>query len=118
MNFLLRSTNSTASNLASISEDKETLSTPLPAKTLEGLIAEDPFPLLSDDANKDNNGGVLGTFTAGPIAMNQASIRGHVDVSEDDGWITIPCSMFPIFSHINYLCRMHALSSKKVYLFP
>ncbi|CAA6656296.1 unnamed protein product [Spirodela intermedia] len=84
MNFLLRSTNSTASNLTSISEDKETLSTSLPGKTLEGLIAEDPFPSL-----------ILSTFTAGPIAMNQASIKGHVDVSEDDGWITIPYKELP-----------------------
>ena len=93
MNFLLRNPSSSVSSLPPVPEDKQTPPRPPPAKTLEGLIAEDPFPFFREDVREDNHEGHQQTFTEGPAAMDQASIRSHIDVSEENGWILVPRSM-------------------------
>lgn len=50
-------------------------------RLLEDLVAEDPFPLASLVHNDD------GTQNAGPPVVDK-----HIDVSEQQGWITIPRS--------------------------
>lgn len=69
--------------------------------TLEGLIAKDDFPLRSiGEDNEDDTNGIgsedekvlgLGTKSDVPIVEN------YTDVSEDEGWITIPQSIFSLF---------------------
>ena len=61
--------------------------------TLEGLIAEDPFPEYPTVENHDGEtDGFLGE-NAGLASDKYASVPdNHTDVSEEDGWITIPYS--------------------------
>ncbi|XWS34040.1 hypothetical protein CRYUN_Cryun21dG0005300 [Craigia yunnanensis] len=62
--------------------------------TLEGLIAEDPFPEYPTVENHDREtNGFLGE-NAGLASDKYASVPdNHTDVSEEDGWITIPYMM-------------------------
>ncbi|MQL71630.1 hypothetical protein Taro_003955 [Colocasia esculenta] len=97
MNFLLRSATSVVQDAPAFSEDhpKGMQSISGPVKTLEGLIAEDPFPSSGDDGDKDHDRSVLSTLTVDPTAENNPSIGSHSDVSEDEGWITIPYKELP-----------------------
>ncbi|KAK1309562.1 hypothetical protein QJS10_CPA09g00433 [Acorus calamus] len=66
-----------------------------PATTLQGLIADDPYPVpsLVEDGNRENDGGGAVTGDApGLSAKNQMPVRNHTDVPEDEGLIIIPCS--------------------------
>ncbi|KAA8529469.1 hypothetical protein F0562_033732 [Nyssa sinensis] len=69
------------------------------ATTLEGFIAEDPFPQNSSAEDHDRetngvggkNGGVLG-----PSLKNGSPIvQNHIEVTEDQGFITIPYKELP-----------------------
>ncbi|OMO90287.1 hypothetical protein CCACVL1_07423 [Corchorus capsularis] len=66
------------------------------ATTLEGLIAEDPFP---EYPTVENHGGEINGFegeNAGVASDKDASFpQSHTDVSEEDGWITIPNKDLP-----------------------
>ncbi|KAF8040538.1 hypothetical protein BT93_B2692 [Corymbia citriodora subsp. variegata] len=60
--------------------------------TLEGLIAEDSFPPI--DSTEDSGGEAAkyeDVAIVGSDTSSDASLLGkHLDVSEEDGWITIP----------------------------
>lgn len=100
MNFLLRSTTHVSSDLPTIPEveiRKDERSMHKRAITLEGLIAEDPFPKSSsEDGDKEND--VIGDANGVPVNSNSESevpMGNHSDVAEDEGWITIPQSELP-----------------------
>ena len=101
MNYILRATQiqPVAPELPSVDEvePQEPLQ-PIskPVTTLEGLIAEDPYPNhpTNDDIEKDNEGSVDASAVAANSGLkNHVSIGNHFDVTEDEGWIMIPCGM-------------------------
>ena len=103
MNFLLRSTHHVAPDLPTVPEDephKDGQHTMLKsATTLEGLIAEDPFPKSSGE--EDGGGGdsdATGDASAAPADLNLEKqlpmANNHSDVAEDEGWITIPQGIY------------------------
>lgn len=65
------------------------------ATTLEGLVSEDPFPVTpsSSDGDRERSGrfgrGSGGGSNAKSISTTSES---HTDVTEDEGWVTIPYS--------------------------
>ncbi|KAJ9554264.1 hypothetical protein OSB04_018309 [Centaurea solstitialis] len=67
--------------------------------TLEDLVADDPFPLASlvdsFDGRSEGTGSENGAF-GGLSAKNGAPVVDkHIDVGEEEGWITIPCKELP-----------------------
>lgn len=102
MNFLLRSAQSAAADQPSVHDfSTDTHHMSKPSATLEGLIAEDPYPQYSaaedGDGEVDEVGGENGSI-AGPSTKNDAPIvENHSDVNEEEGWITIPYSTSPPF---------------------
>lgn len=94
MNFLLRPTQPVAPELPSFPEaglPKDI--TRRPTTTLEGLIAEDPLPGTAAGEDGDNNGDV-GVGTVGSTPKDQFHVGNHhTDVTDDEGWITIPYSL-------------------------
>lgn len=103
MNFLLRSTTTqhVAQEQVSVHQQESPADTsfvPKPASTLEGLIAEDPFPLYASSDDRDGESDGVGAETggiAGSSARNDTSfVENHTDVAEEEGWITIPYSTF------------------------
>jgi hypothetical protein len=70
------------------------------AKTLEGLIADDPYRVSAsaEDGGAANNGAVeiagdaaaSSPAAASSDSKSSAPAGKHSDVSEDEGWITIP----------------------------
>lgn len=98
MNFLLRPAQSAAAEEPSAHESPADLNYKTkPAATLEGLIAEDPYPQYSTVV--DRNGGSVGVegefgSVGGQSAESESSsVVKHSDVSEEEGCITIPCGM-------------------------
>lgn len=98
MNFLMRSTPSVTAEQASVPEPPaETYHVPKPASSLESLIAEDPYPRHSRVEEHDGaNDGFVGE-NAGIVVpdsnKDSSTMAKHTDVSEEEGWITIPYSM-------------------------
>lgn len=93
MNFLnLRSNSQTASSEQQKQKSDQENQTK-PSTTLEGLIDEDPFPPTpsSNNAGRDLNSKFGAAFST---TSNVSGLENHVDVTEDQGWITIPYSMF------------------------
>lgn len=94
MNFLnLRSNSQTASS----EQQKQKSDEENQAKTtttLEGLIDEDPFPPTpsSNNAGRDFNSKFGAAFSA---TSNVSGLENHVDVTEEQGWITIPHKELP-----------------------
>lgn len=97
MNFLLRSTQPAPPELPTVNENNTEANTlSKPVTSLEGLVADDPFPRY--EASEDN-GEVNGVESSDAIITGPSStadipiVDKHSDVSEEEGWITIPCSM-------------------------
>lgn len=95
MNFLmLRSNNSQPSVKETQVEANYVTKT---ASTLEGLIAEDPFPESTSSETRisgnDEFGNENGTEAVSSGKNNQ--VDSHIDVTEDDGSIVIPCKEVP-----------------------
>ncbi|KAI0498917.1 hypothetical protein KFK09_019815 [Dendrobium nobile] len=91
--FLLRNANAVAPYLPTILENdlmKDAKAAPKAATTLEGLIAEDPFPSEDLDEDSDASGGA-----AGSASQDYIQFGNHSDVAEDEGWITIPKGKIP-----------------------
>lgn len=65
-----------------------------PSATLEGLIAEDPFIQSPTAEGHSGEALVIGdeNGTAGGVSTKNYSfvVENHSDVSEEEGWITIP----------------------------
>lgn len=96
MNFLLRTAHTPTPDLPTVPEQSADMhSSSKPATTLEGLIAEDPFPESSTngDGDADNTGGsFVNGSGAAPSSNNHGSIGIHLDVAGEEGFITIPYS--------------------------
>ncbi|XVE53295.1 hypothetical protein DITRI_Ditri02bG0192800 [Diplodiscus trichospermus] len=64
--------------------------------TLEGLIAEESFPDYPAAENHDGETNGFVGETSGVASVKNAYVpKSHTDVSEEDGWITIPCKDLP-----------------------
>ncbi|XP_028551048.1 uncharacterized protein LOC110105455 isoform X4 [Dendrobium catenatum] len=87
--FLLRNANAVAPYLPTILEN-DLMKDAKAATTLEGLIAEDPFPSEDLDEDSDASGGA-----AGSASQDYIQFGNHSDVAEDEGWITIPKGKIP-----------------------
>ncbi|XP_068638913.1 uncharacterized protein [Aristolochia californica] len=88
--------------------------------TSEGLIAEDPFTKSSKteggDVKKDPSE-ALSNDPNTPMAKNSVPIKHHSDVTEDEGWITIPYRKLPEdWSEAADLLSLHALD--RSFIFP
>lgn len=103
MNFLgLRSNQTAASEQPPAQEiPVETNHDSKLATTLEGLIAEDPFPETTSEAR--NGDSENGTFMGSGVKDNSPIDGNHLDVTDDEGWIAIPYSM-PLFLIIYLGC--------------
>lgn len=108
MNFLLRSTHTVPQERPSIQETPPPAAyyAPKPAVTLEGLISEDPFPQYSvvdddNDEEDDASAGENGSIAGHREKSGRAGVVKHSDVSEEEGWITIPCSAFLSYQLVN-----------------
>ncbi|KAF3431408.1 hypothetical protein FNV43_RR26139 [Rhamnella rubrinervis] len=100
MNFLIRSTHHVAAEQPSFPETPaETHHMSKPTPTLEGLIAEDPFPQFStieeQDGETDGVGGENGNAACTGEIKESSTLAKHSDVSEEEGWITIPYKKLP-----------------------
>lgn len=91
MNFLLlRSNQHVTSEPPPVPEEvAESTYSSKSASTLEGFIAEDPFPDYPNVENLDGE-------TNGLLGENASVPENYTDVSEEDGWITIPYSKFTL----------------------
>ncbi|XP_048318479.2 uncharacterized protein LOC107428854 [Ziziphus jujuba] len=122
MNFLLRSTHHVAAEQPSLQEaPAETPQTSKPAVTLEGLIAEDPYPQFStvEERDEETDGIVAENGSiAGAEAKNESSVVAkHSDVSEEEGWITIPYKKLP--GNWNDVADINSLRSlDRPFVFP
>lgn len=73
--------------------------------TLEGLIAEDHSNVVdyTTEINRDSftsdNSGKLSSASSKDFSP---LVDKHVDVTEDEGWITIPCSTFTLFCRFRF----------------
>ncbi|KAM0944118.1 hypothetical protein DsansV1_C12g0116101 [Dioscorea sansibarensis] len=125
MNYILRATQiqPVAPELPSVDEveHQEPLQ-PIskPVTTLEGLIAEDPYPNhpTNDDIEKDNEGSVDASAVAANSGLkNHISIGNHFDVTEDEGWIMIPCEKLPDdWCNVSSIHELHSLD--RSFIFP
>ncbi|KAH6756354.1 heat-inducible transcription repressor [Perilla frutescens var. hirtella] len=95
MNFLmLRSNNSQPS----VNETQvETNYAAKPAGTLEGLIAEDPFPESTSSETRYSESDDFGNENGMPAVPSGKNnqVDSHIDVTEDNGLIVIPCREVP-----------------------
>ncbi|XP_044494589.1 uncharacterized protein LOC123217566 isoform X3 [Mangifera indica] len=100
MNFLLRSASSTQHAVPEQESPAATSFLPKPRTTLENLIAEDTYPRYSTADDRDGgtesfeiqNGGSIEGFSEN---NDSRAVENHTDVSEEEGWITIPCKELP-----------------------
>ncbi|CAL9072908.1 unnamed protein product, partial [Musa acuminata var. zebrina] len=101
MNFLIRTAQPVVPEVSTVVEpehQKAVRPIPKPAATLEGLIAEETFSnhSIGNDALTDSEQvGFVGSSAPGSTSKNQFPVGNHTDVSDDDGWITIPYKELP-----------------------
>lgn len=100
MNFLLRSNQTAVPELPPVQEfQAEAKHMSKPASTLEGLIAEDPFPVNTSASDPDGRNDGVGSENSSFGGLNQKNetpmMENHIDVSEEEGWVTIPCKELP-----------------------
>lgn len=101
MNFLIRTAQPVVPEVSTVVEpehQKAVRPIPKPAATLEGLIAEETFSnhSIGNDALTDSEQvGFVGSSAPGSSSKNQFPVGNHTDVSDDDGWITIPYKELP-----------------------
>ena len=96
MNFLMRSTSHVYSDREkppSSSTAATTTPTTTPhadgASSLESLMSDDPYAQVEHfDGEFEGENGAQSSRNDAPV------LAKHVDVSEDEGWITIPYSMY------------------------
>ncbi|KAK7362173.1 hypothetical protein VNO77_04277 [Canavalia gladiata] len=128
MNFLIRSTTHVYSEREKPPSTTTTTTTPTPttpeprtadaASSLESLLEEDPFMHYSTvehfDGDVDGeNGGVASLNSKNDVP----SLAKHLDVSEQEGWVTIPYKELP--ENWNHSSDMQSLRSlDRSFLFP
>ncbi|KAK4785503.1 hypothetical protein SAY86_002192 [Trapa natans] len=118
MNFLLRSTHPAPSGLPPINKNNAH-SSPLlrPVSSLENLVADDPFPQYGDPGEAGSLGRADGLFMGQNSTADVLFLDKHSDVSEEEGWITIPCKKLPF--DWNYAPDIHSLRSlDRSFVFP
>lgn len=95
MNFLMRSNQTAASEHSPAREvQSETNHAAKPSTTLEGLIAEEPFT-ESEKYVGDEFGNVDENLADSNEKTNSQFVAKHIDVKDDEGWITIPKDKLP-----------------------
>ncbi|KAE8682986.1 protein TWIN LOV 1-like isoform X1 [Hibiscus syriacus] len=99
MNFLLPRSNqqATPEPPPPVSEEvSESISVSNSVTSLDGLIAEDQFPEYPTVENHDSQTDRYVGENAGVGSDKKSSVpENHIDVSEEDGWITIPYKDLP-----------------------
>ncbi|KQK23601.1 uncharacterized protein LOC100846542 [Brachypodium distachyon] len=122
MNFLYRTAQSELPRIPEQDHRKDE-SSHKSAKTLEGLIADDPYrtPVSAEEDGAGNNGvGEIGgdaASAASSDSKSSAPTGKHSDVSEDEGWITIPDTELPEnWNDISDMAQLRPLD--RCFLFP
>ncbi|KAM3358917.1 hypothetical protein P3S68_021850 [Capsicum galapagoense] len=98
MNFLMLRSNQTAASEHSPAREVQSVPNhvPKPSTTLEGLIAEEPF---TESEKRVGEGDEFGNVDEDLVDTNEKTnsqfVANHVDVKEDEGWITIPKDKLP-----------------------
>ncbi|KAL3006579.1 hypothetical protein AAZX31_08G286400 [Glycine max] len=119
MNFLMRSTSHVYSDREkppSSSTAATTTPTTTPhadgASSLESLMSDDPYAQVEHfDGEAEGENGAQSSRKDTPV------LAKHVDVSEDEGWITIPYKEIP--ENWNHVSDMQSLRSlDRSFLFP
>ncbi|GAB4859606.1 hypothetical protein Ancab_011080 [Ancistrocladus abbreviatus] len=101
MHFLLRSSHTAADQQPPATTETSTeLSNPSkPITTLEGLIAEDKFSTYyateDHEVEAHGVGGEIGGRASSRVKEFTSITDKHMDVTEGEGWITIPCRELP-----------------------
>lgn len=100
MNFLYRTTQPAATELPRISEQDHRNALQKTTSTLEGLIADDshhqPSSAHSEDGAANNGSRDISGDSSSVDLKSPVPLGTHADVMEDEGWITIPCSLVPL----------------------
>ncbi|KAM0892280.1 hypothetical protein ACQ4PT_025862 [Festuca glaucescens] len=124
MNFLYRATQPELPRIPEQDRRKDGASHKQ-AKTLEGLIADDPYRVSAaaeEDGAASNNGigeiaGDASPAAASSDSKSSAPAGKHSDVSEDEGWITIPDGELPEnWSEVSDMLQLRPLD--RSFLFP
>lgn len=93
MNFLMLRSNQTAASEHSPAREVQSVPNHAakPSTTLEGLIAEEPY---TESEKRDGEGDEFGNEDEDIADTNEKTdsqfVANHIDVKEDEGWITIP----------------------------
>ncbi|XP_037492075.1 uncharacterized protein LOC105649777 isoform X2 [Jatropha curcas] len=123
MNFLQRyTTQNVVTEQVPVQEPPaDTRQTSKPSGTLEGLIAEDPFPqsptAQARDGEAQGSGDENGTVGGASAKNDSHVVANHQDVSEEEGWITIPQGELP--DDWNNATDIHSLRSlDRSFVFP
>ncbi|KAK3223114.1 hypothetical protein Dsin_010139 [Dipteronia sinensis] len=124
MNFLLRSTHHVVAEQVHVLEPPpaEASPLPIPTATFEGLIAEESFPRYSSgdddrDQESDGVGGENGGIGGHNAKNDSFVLENHTDVSDEEGWITIPYKELP--DNWNDAPDIHSLSAlDRLFVFP
>lgn len=91
MNFLGLRSNQTAASEQQPAQEIQVEASPASklGTSLEGLMAEDPFPETMSTETQNGNG-ENGSFDGSSMNINSHVDGNHLDVNEDEGWIAIP----------------------------
>lgn len=94
MNFLMRPSHTAHADEPPVHEiSKGTQHVTKPTATLEGLIAEDSFPNYFVDEIHGEVGGENGSVAGLSSKSDSPDLVNLSDVTEEEGWITIPQSI-------------------------
>lgn len=107
MNFLMRSTAHVSvdrSNIPSITESQTDMyNRSSSVSILESFASEDPYTWYSKiDETAGETSGVGGETGSTTGRTSKKELFKHSDVSEEEGWITIPYSMSSPMTHLVY----------------
>ncbi|KAF7829428.1 uncharacterized protein G2W53_020592 [Senna tora] len=122
MNFLMRSTAHVSverSNIPSIPESQTDIySRSSSGSTLESFVTEDPYARYSIIEEYDGETGGVGSQNGSMTGHNsKKGLFKHSDVSEEEGWITIPYKEIP--ENWNHASDIESLRSlDRSFLFP
>ncbi|MED6134707.1 hypothetical protein PIB30_039543 [Stylosanthes scabra] len=114
MNFLMRSSSHVHVERTPPIQESSQADTPQTTSgtSLETLISEDPYSRLSTIEEFDGENGSV----SGKVSRKDALAK-HVDVSEEEGWIAIPCKELPkSWNDVSDIRSLHSLD--RSFLFP
>ena len=98
MNFLMRTTTGVSAERVSIPESQaDTSHRSTSGSALETLISDDPYTRYSTieecDVENDEVGVENGSISGSNSKNDSPFVAKHSDVSEEEGWISIPYGM-------------------------